>query len=122
MTPKKYDDYLLSDHWKAVREERLRIDGYQCQFCGCRGTAKNPLMVHHFDYRSVGHENVWHDVVTVCLSCHLGIHKLMQRQTSPDGEHGWCSKLPFSVHVVGDRYTPNPIKIAEDKHAQEQNR
>lgn len=121
MIRENYVDYLLSDHWQNVRKERLEIDGYQCQFCGCRGTAKNPLVVHHFTYHNLGREDVWNDLVTVCSSCHSGIHALMQRQTSPDGEHGWGSKLPFSVHVVGERYTSTPIVIEEGKHARRAN-
>ena len=106
-----YSEYLLTDHWNEVRKERLKIDRYRCQFCGCEGTSANPLVVHHFTYRNLGHEDVWRDLVTVCSCCHAGIHQLMQRKTSADGERGWCATVPFSTHVLAEENGPRSITV-----------
>ena len=44
-------EYLKSDKWKAIAHERMKIDKYTCQMCGCRGTTTNPLEVHHLSYK-----------------------------------------------------------------------
>lgn len=69
MDKKEYSDYLESDEWKARRDYRLKKDGYRCAICG---TGKN-LQVHHITYERVKNELI-DDLVTVCESCHNGIH------------------------------------------------
>ena len=90
MTDSEYQQYLRSDAWKQKAAERLKIDELTCQFCGSRGTQLNELQVHHMSYRSVGgNEDVYKDLVTLCRSCHKGIHAMMNRKTSAEGRHGW---------------------------------
>lgn len=77
-TPKKYtlckmgeDDFMVTEVWKKIREQRLTIDGYRCSVCG---TAKN-LQVHHIHYPEVwGEEDVDNDLKTYCDSCHKILH------------------------------------------------
>lgn len=98
-----YEQYIQSDHWKRIARQRLEIDGYTCQLCGTHGTMWNVLQVHHINYRSLGNENVYTDLICLCDHCHRHIHKMMNRQTSADGKHGWRDQLPSSVmqhHVV----------------------
>ena len=47
---KQYLEYLKSAKWRELAEQRMKIDDYKCAMCGCRGTAKNPLEVHHISY------------------------------------------------------------------------
>lgn len=99
MTKEQYDDYRKTEHWAELKRQRLAIDNNQCCFCGSRGTTINPLVLHHFNYRSLGHENVYKDVMILCRSCHRGVHTMMSRTTSPDGKQGWGSSLPYNTHV-----------------------
>ena len=85
----EYMAYLQSDEWKAKAAERLKIDKYRCQACGSRGTAKNPVEIHHMNYRSIGAEDPFLDLVTLCRCCHQMIHCVMNRVTSADGKRGW---------------------------------
>ena len=102
MTDTEYRQYLQSEKWKAIVAQRIRIDGYVCQCCGCRGTQTNPLEVHHLSYRYLGHEEtrIYEDLVTLCHCCHKGLHKAMERVTSPTGRRGWKDnpRIP-NVHV-----------------------
>lgn len=61
-----YQEYIQSDQWKEKREERLKLDGYQCVVC----RNSEGLSVHHLHYDSLGNEDVQHDLVTVCNKCH----------------------------------------------------
>lgn len=103
MTNQEYREYLKSDKWKRIARQRMEIDGYQCCMCGSRGTSNNTLEVHHLSYRFIGQEQerVYQDLLTLCHCCHKSIHKAMNRQTSPDGRHGWSdnSNIP-AVSVV----------------------
>ena len=98
----KYTEYLKSPKWKAIAEQRMNIDKYECQCCGCRGTVANPLEVHHLSYTHLYHEEtrIYEDLVTLCHICHKGLHKAMERVTNADGRRGWKSnaRIP-SVHT-----------------------
>lgn len=71
MSSEEYSNYLLTGHWREVREARLIIDGYQC--CEC-GSAKN-LHVHHVSYDNLGNEDIEHDLITLCNRCHDKLHR-----------------------------------------------
>lgn len=67
-----HDDYMQTDVWRELRNERLRIDHYRCQHCG---TAIN-VEVHHIKYPDVwGMESVDDDLITLCAKCHAETHK-----------------------------------------------
>lgn len=87
----KYERYLKSEQWQRIARTRLKIDEYQCQACGTRGTQGNQLQVHHMTYKHIYHEEnyVFEDLVTLCYSCHKMIHSVMNRVTSADGRRGW---------------------------------
>ena len=93
---RQYKEYLLSDDWKAIAQQRRIIDNGICQMCGSRGTRMNPVQVHHLSYKNIYREMVYSDLVCVCRSCHIGVHNLMNRVTNANGRHGWrdCSWIP----------------------------
>ena len=88
---KQYLEYLKSAKWRELAEQRMKIDDYKCAMCGCRGTAKNPLEVHHISYKHLYHEEsrIYEDLVTLCHVCHKATHTLMERKTNADGRKGW---------------------------------
>ena len=61
---KEYVEYMKSDEWQKIKHSRLEIDHYSCVMCGY---SKKPeiLMVHHLNYKRLGHEDVWKDLVTL---------------------------------------------------------
>ena len=97
----KYRKYLQSDKWKAIARKRYEIDGYRCVMCGCSGTTKNPLSVHHLTYRSLYAEQdrIYQDLETLCFCCHKQIHKAMERITDPNGRRGWKDARIPQIHV-----------------------
>lgn len=101
----KYEAYLKSDKWKAIAKERMEIDNHKCCACGSRGTTANPLEVHHLSYKYLYEEEkrIYQDLVTLCHLCHKQTHAIMNRQTDPNGRHGWKdnSNIPaISVYTV----------------------
>lgn len=102
MTNEEYKAYLQSDKWKAIAEQRLKIDGYRCCACGSRGTPSNKLEIHHLSYAHLGHEEsrIYEDLCTLCHCDHKALHRVMERVTSPDGRRGWLSnpRIP-PIHV-----------------------
>ncbi len=80
----EYENYMDSYQWELVRNERIhRYDGGKCQMCG-RGEADGvSLQVHHLSYERLGHENIGHDLVTLCVEDHKKIHRLYKRSQRP---------------------------------------
>lgn len=91
MNDDKYREYLKSEKWKRIAAERMRIDGHKCVMCGSRGSSTNPLEVHHLSYKWIYQEEtrIYQDLCTLCHACHKSIHNVMNRQTDPNGRHGW---------------------------------
>lgn len=66
----EYIEYMQSEEWDRIRRERLRVDGYTCQGCGC---TNEPLDVHHITYEDFGHERI-NNLLSLCRRCHDEIH------------------------------------------------
>lgn len=67
---KSYDEYLLSDEWKELRQKALNKYHNRCVICG----DKENLQVHHTNYRDM--ENP--DLVVLCTDCHKFFHEVIQ--------------------------------------------
>ena len=111
----RYTEYLKSDKWKKIAAARMKIDNYTCAGCGCKGTAVNPLEVHHLSYTHLYHEEtrIYEDLVCVCRGCHKNLHRIMERQTNAAGRRGWKDnpRIP-QVHI----YNLNgALEIKEDR-------
>ena len=100
----QYKQYLASEKWRRIAYQRMQIDDFTCQSCGCRGTKTNELEVHHLSYRFLYHEDesdyIYTQLVTLCRGCHKNLHRVMERVTSADGRRGWLSdsRIP-DVHI-----------------------
>jgi 5-methylcytosine-specific restriction endonuclease McrA len=65
----RYEAYLASPEWRALRRRAIRRDEGRCVKCG----SKMPLQVHHLTYARMGHEQL-DDLVTLCKACHELTH------------------------------------------------
>lgn len=68
-----YEQYLKTGKWKALKRERLEIDNYTCQQCGC-DVDYYSSNCHHITYKNLYNENVNTQLTTVCKECHDSIH------------------------------------------------
>lgn len=78
----EYISYMKSDLWKQKKLERMKIDCFKCAACGYSAKPQI-LMVHHFTYERLGHEDVWKDLATICPVCHKKLHRLLKRKQTP---------------------------------------
>jgi 5-methylcytosine-specific restriction endonuclease McrA len=56
--------------YDQLRQQILRRDGWRCQLCG----AMSNLEVHHKQFRSHSGEDSEENLITLCSTCHAGIH------------------------------------------------
>jgi hypothetical protein len=83
--------YYASTAWRRKRQQRLDVDGHQCQGCGITREQLEQLgwpvlQVHHknagppdYTYPSFGDEQM-SDLLTLCTECHDGITNSVRRQ------------------------------------------
>lgn len=64
-----YETYLLTAHWRSMRNRALRFAGFKCSKCQ---SGRN-LQVHHLSYARLG-EEFDTDLEVLCRGCHLGLH------------------------------------------------
>lgn len=79
-----YAQYMASPAWRAVRAQRLALDGGRCVVCG--GAAVN---VHHLTYANFGHEDIRRDLVSVCRRCHTHFDAVEQAARRARRRGGW---------------------------------
>lgn len=65
-----YRNYLHSNHWKAVRSQKLKEVNHTCEGCGVNYAQ---LEVHHTHYNSLGNESM-RDLQALCRDCHQKVH------------------------------------------------
>ena len=83
------EEYYRTEHWKAIREERLEYDNYTCTECSQTRDDGVTLQVHHYphSYRVLGHETMA-DLVTRCRKCHHDLYKRRKRLLKRSGKEG----------------------------------
>jgi len=68
-TPEYYrSEYLKSDHWKALRSEKLK----RCPSCEKCGSNKR-VEPHHLQYKNL-YDVLLSDLQTLCRQCHMKKH------------------------------------------------
>jgi replicative DNA helicase len=77
MTADAYREYLLSDHWKCVRDQALERAWHRCQVCN----SPDVLDVHHRTYERIGREQP-EDLTVLCDRCHSLFHEQTKTVTS----------------------------------------
>jgi hypothetical protein len=74
----KYELYLQSDEWAAIRNDLFAIRGKKCERCS---NTKN-LHVHHLHYKNIYQEEPA-DLEILCAKCHANEHKLNGKSNEP---------------------------------------
>lgn len=67
------DKYLMSKHWKNLRQKIYEKYKGECQRCKSV-VPINACVVHHRTYKRIGNEHE-NDLVLYCNQCHTMIHK-----------------------------------------------
>ena len=76
----QYIEYLKSDQWSFIRNQKLRETGLRCQACGCIYNDSSCLEIHHTHYENFQNESL-SDLVALCLLCHdvIGLIRKMRK-------------------------------------------
>lgn len=79
-----YKVYLLTPHWKRLREQALGRARHRCQVCN----ASSLLNVHHRTYERRGFE-LDHDLIVLCNDCHqlFHEHRKLAKLEASDNDH-----------------------------------
>ncbi len=67
-----YASYLLTDHWRKTRKNKMRATRGHCEMCGYSAE-----QIHHIHYRRLGRERNT-DLIALCYKCHQIFHPHMQ--------------------------------------------
>lgn len=70
-----YFQYMSSLYWSELRIEFYEKNPKQCNLCGELAN----LSLHHNSYRNLLEKNEINDIVCLCESCHLHLHKLANK-------------------------------------------
>ena len=93
-----YEEYLLGENWKIIREEILKRDNFRCLIC--KAFAVN---VHHLKYtRKVLEGGNCAMLISVCNSCHYKCHHdYSGRMLGPKDSTKKTTRLLFGRTVPG---------------------
>lgn len=100
----KYLQYLESEHWRELREQAFRRDGYKC--CHCGSTKK--LRGHHIHYsKDLRNVPIKH-ILTLCEFCHTKEHRRLRaerRKNRKPRERIEVSHLTWIICAFGSKVT-----------------
>lgn len=99
-----HEQYLQSDWWKKTREERLRMDGYRCSWCG----SEKDLNVHHYSYDYLGCEDA-KELITLCEDCHDRLHECLNElgPIRDKMEEKWQAEASGLLRALSSTYKRN---------------
>lgn len=96
MPDERYNQYLRSPEWQALRSQRLKIDNYKCQRCG----RPFDLQVHHLFYPAeLGTEDPYRDLVTLCDACHE-IVEHQKKEYRKDKKDQWQEQRNYELRLI----------------------
>jgi hypothetical protein len=107
-----YREYITSSEWRDKHKQFLKRSHYRCAFFPWIRVGKGKRYnVHHMNYKNLGDEQLWVDVICLCPFVHnfiihgllSGFRRPSQQKNYPNPAqrlaHFWCC-LPVAVRVV----------------------
>ena len=99
----KPNPFYISKEWRRLRQDVLKADKYECQFCKVNGKYTKATTVHHVNhldkhpelalekYYTDNNGNVKRNLISVCKDCHETVcHPERLRHTKePLNEERW---------------------------------
>lgn len=80
-------EFYLWGAWKAIRQQVLSLDHYECQTCKAKGKYARATIVHHVKHLKDRPDlalSIWdgdeRQLVSLCKACHEAEHPESQRQ------------------------------------------
>ena len=98
-----YKHYIISTEWRSKHKDFLKTSHYRCAlFPWVKVGKKHRYNVHHMNYKNLGSERLWVDVICLCPFAHsFIIHGLLSGFKRPSQQkhypntaqrlaHAWC--------------------------------
>lgn len=106
-----YKDYIVSSEWRSRHPAFLRQSHYRCALLPWVKVGKgHKYNCHHMNYRHLGDEQLWRDVVVLCPFAHSfiihgilsGFKRPKEQRSYPNAAqkvaHFWCT-MPVALRA-----------------------
>jgi hypothetical protein len=107
-----YSQYIISTEWRSKHKEFLKSSHYRCAFFPwVKVGRKARYNVHHMNYKNLGNERLWIDVICLSPFAHSfiihgilsGFRRPSQQKNYPNTAqrlaHMWCC-LPVMLRAT----------------------
>ncbi len=125
MTSKiNYRAYITSTEWRSKHKDFLKASHYRCAFFPwVKVGKKRRYNVHHMNYKNLGDERLWVDVICVCPFVHnfiihgllSGFRRPSQQKNYPNTAqrlaHFWCCQPVMIRGLLVALIVANLLKI-----------
>jgi hypothetical protein len=120
-----YKKYLLGQEWRSKHPIFLKQSRYRCaMFSFIKVDKKARYNVHHMNYKRLGNERLWVDVICLCPFAHSfiihgllsGFRRPSQQKNYPNTAqrlaHAWCCLPVILRGLLMVLIVVNLVKIA----------
>lgn len=107
-----YRNYITSSEWRSKHKDFLKASHHRCaMFPWVKVGNKARYNVHHMNYKRLGNERLWDDVICLCPFAHSfiihgvlsGFRRPSQQKNYPNTAqrlaHAWCC-LPVMLRAM----------------------
>jgi hypothetical protein len=100
LTKADYRRYITSSEWRNKHKEFLKRSHYRCSmFPFIKVGRKARYNVHHMNYKNLGDETLWVDVIVVCPFVHnFIIHGILSGFKRPSQQKNYPNKAQQLAH------------------------
>ena len=108
----KSSNYITSTEWRSKHKQFFKSSHYRCAFFPwVKVGRKNRYNVHHMNYRNLGNERLWVDVICLSTFAHSfiihgilsGFRRPSQQKNYPNTAqrlaHMWCC-IPVVIRMA----------------------
>ena len=119
-----YREYITSTEWRSKHKDFLKASHYRCAFFPWVKVGKcKRYNVHHLNYKNLGDERLWVDVVCLCPFVHnfiihgllSGFRRPSQQKNYPNTAqriaHFWCCQPVMIRGLLVTLIVANLLKI-----------
>lgn len=119
-----YKTYITSQEWRSKHKDFLKDSHHRCAFFPFIKVGKKARYnVHHMNYKNLGSERLWTDVVCLCPFAHTfiihgvlsGFRRPSQQKNYPNTAqkiaHMWCCQPVFLRSALMIAVVVNLVKL-----------
>jgi hypothetical protein len=96
-----YSQYIISTEWRSKHKDFLKSSHYRCAFFPwVKVGKKSRYNVHHMNYRNLGKERLWVDVICLSPFAHsFIIHGILSGFKRPSQQKDYPNTAQRLAHV-----------------------